>query len=468
MNRHLRSTALVLFAAAFLAGCAGVAGSSLNKMGNWLGLGPKQAKIAGERISIVSADAELAVDPALASVPVQMPAPVANSEWPEPGHAPTNAIPNAAGDAALRPVWNASAGKGSDDDSRATASPIVADGMVFALDAEATVFAFNAGNGQVIWSKDLTPPESATRGSWMGLVGGGTDGTKGFGGGLAYSGGKLFVASGFGQVRVLDPKTGADVWKVDIGVPVHSAPVVDNGRVYIITQENELRALDEKDGKELWRHNGIAESASVLLSSNVAVSGEFVIVPYSSGEIYALRADNGTMSWSDSLSRTGNVTALTALNDIAGRPVIDRDMVFAVSHAGRLAAINIRTGERIWARNLSGIQTPVVVGDFVFLVTTEGQVMCLARVDGRVKWIQQLEAYLDPEDKEDPIVWTGPLLVNNKLVLVSSTGRGVTIDPQTGAKLSDTELPEGTLVPMVVAQGTMFMLSEDGNLIAMR
>jgi outer membrane protein assembly factor BamB len=467
MSLHVRSIVLAVLVAGATLSCT-TANQGVDKIGSWLGLGAKQAKIQGERIPIVSADTELAIDPALASVQVQLPAAVANADWPEPGHASTNAIPNAQGDATLRPVWTASAGKGSDSDSRVTASPIVAGGMVFALDAESHVFAFNAQNGQVVWSKDLTPPESATRTSWMGMIGGGTDGTKGFGGGVAFHDGKLFVASGFGQVLALDAKTGADVWKAQIGVPVHSAPVVEGGRVYIITQENELRALDEKDGKELWRHNGIAESASMLLSSNVAVSGEFVIVPYSSGEIYALRADNGTMTWSDSLSRTGNVTALTALNDIAGRPVIDREMVFAVSHAGRLAAINIRSGERVWAKNLSGIQTPVVIGDFVILVTTEGQVMCLARADGRVKWIQQLDAYLDPEDKEDPIVWTGPLLVSGKLVLVSSTARAVTLDPQTGAKLTDAELPAGTLVPMVVAMGTMYMVTEDGDLLAMR
>jgi outer membrane protein assembly factor BamB len=467
MNRSARVIACLLLTAGAAAGCS-TANTGMDKIGSWLGLGAKQAKVQGERISIVAADSELAVDPALASVPVQLPAAVANADWPEPGHTSTNSIPHAQGDGAMRPLWNVSAGKGSDTDSRATASPIVADGMVFALNAEANVFAFNAQNGQTVWTKDLTPPESATRSAWLGMVGGGTDATKGFGGGLAYQDGKVFVASGFGQVLALDAKTGAEVWKANLGVPVHSAPVVDNGRVYVITQENELHALDAKDGKNLWTHNGIAESASVLLSSNVAVSGEFVIVPYSSGELYALRADNGTMAWSDSLSRTGNVTALTALNDIAGRPVIDRDMVFAVSHAGRLAAINIRSGERVWARNLSGIQTPVVVGDFVILVTTEGQVMCLARADGRVKWIQQLDAYLDPEDKEDPIVWTGPLLISNKLVLVSSTARAVTLDPQTGTKLSDTEIPEGTLVPMVVALGTMYMLTEDGNLMAMR
>lgn len=463
MNRFLRSTAIVLVTAGVAASC-----SSLDQMGDILGLGQRKAKVEGERISIVAADTQLAVDPALASVPVQLPAPVANTEWPEPGNTATNAVPNLQAGDAMRPVWTVSAGKGSDDTSRVTATPVVAAGMVFALDSEAQVSAFDAATGRELWRKDITPPESETRSSWFGMVGGGMDGSKGFGGGLAFHDGKVFVASGFGQVLALDAKTGADVWKANIGVPVHSAPVVDNGRVYVITQENELHALDEKNGTNLWTHNGITESASMLLSSNVAVSGEFVIAPYSSGEIYALRADNGSMAWSDMLSRTGNVTALTALNDIAGRPVIDRDMVFAVSHAGRLAAINIRSGERVWSKNLSGIQTPLVAGDFVIIVTTEGQVMCLARADGRVKWIQQLDAYQDMAGKEDPIVWTGPLLVSNKLVLVSSTGRAVTLDPQTGAKLTETELPAGTLVPMAVAMGTMYMVSEDGDLIAMR
>lgn len=463
MNRFIRSTAILLATAGVAASC-----STFDDLGDTLGLGQRKAKVEGERISIVAADTQLAVDPALASVPVQLPAPVANTEWPEPGNTATNAVPNLQAGDAMRPIWTVSAGKGSDSDSRVTATPVVAEGIVFTLDAEAQVSAFDASTGRQLWIKDITPPESATRGSWLGMVGGGLDGSKGFGGGVAFHDGKVFVASGFGQVLALDAKTGANLWKADIGVPVHSAPVVDNGRVYVITQENELHALNEQNGERLWTHTGITESAAVLLSSNVAVSGEFVIVPYSSGEIYALRADNGSMAWSDMLSRTGNVTALTALNDIAGRPVIDRDMVFAVSHAGRLAAINIRSGERVWSKNLSGIQTPLVAGDFVIIVTTEGQVMCLARADGRVKWIQQLDAYQDMENKEDPIVWTGPLMVSNKLVLVSSVGHAVTLDPQTGAKLADTELPAGTLVPMAVALGTMYMLSENGDLIAMR
>ncbi len=96
----------------------------------------------------------------------------------------------------------------------------------------------------------------------------------------------------------------------------------------------------------------------ILSSTSAAVSGEFAVVPYTSGEIYALRVQNGQQAWSDVLSRSGRVTALSELDDIAGRPVIDRNVVYAVSQSGVMAAINLPTGERLWSRDIAGIQTP--------------------------------------------------------------------------------------------------------------
>ena len=106
-----------------------------------------------------------------------------------------------------------------------------------------------------------------------------------------------------------------------------------------------------------------------MSSASVGVVGDTVVVPYSSGELFALRAQNGTPAWNDTLTRTGNVTALTVINDIAGRPVIDRNMVFAVSHSGTFAAINLRSGSRAWTRSIPGIQTPLVAGEFIFTVS---------------------------------------------------------------------------------------------------
>ena len=147
-------------------------------------------------------------------------------------------------------------------------------------------------------------------------------------------------------------------------MPIVNAPVVNGGRVFVSTHDNHFYALAASDGRKLWDHQGIPESAGILSCTSAAVAGEFVIAPYTSGELFALRVQNGQPAWNDVLSRSGQVTALSELDDIAGRPVIDRDMVFAISHSGVMAAISLSTGDRIWSRDIGGIQTPWAAGDY--------------------------------------------------------------------------------------------------------
>ena len=462
-SRNL-AVATLLIASTLLYGC-----DTYRTVADWFDLGTKKVKIQGERISIIASDAQLSSDPQLAASKMDLPPPRKNAEWPEPGGTADNVGGNLMADGPLEPLWSTSAGKGTDDDFRLTAPPIVAGGLVYVLDAEAHIFAFDAKTGKPVWDKSLAPRTKVGNSSFFGLIGpDSVDPSKGFGGGLAYDGGKLFAATGFANVFALDAHTGKQLWKADTTVPVHSAPVVVDGRIYVVTQENETQALDASDGHQLWEHHGTVESAGVLSSASVGVSGDTVVVPYSSGELFALRAENGTPAWNDTLTRTGNVTSLTIINDIAGRPVIDRNLVFAISHSGTLAAINFRSGSRAWTRNIAGIQTPLIAGEYVFIVSTDGQVVCMNRADGRVRWTSELPVFEDPVGKRGPIVWAGPLLVSNFLVLVSSNGKAQLLSPYTGQKLGETLIPDGTFIPPVVANGIMYVLTNDARLVALR
>jgi len=464
MKSRIVNVLVLAVAAMALAGCGG---RSLRDLLDFTGT---VTKIQGERIAIIVSDTQISADPMLANAKIDLPPPKRNMEWPMPGGSPDNVVGNLMADGPLKQMWSVSAGKGSDRSSQLTAPPIVAGGLVYVLDAEATVFAFDAQTGRESWRKSVVPGDlSAGRRRWLRFWRSRSAGAaKGFGGGLAFDSGKLFVATGFGTVAALDAKNGSQLWQANTVVPVHSAPVVVDGRVYIITQENQTQALDVNDGHLLWDHRGTVESAGILSSASVGVVGDTVVVPYSSGELFALRAQNGTPAWTDSLSRNGNVTALTVINDIAGRPVIDRNMVFAVSHSGTMAAINLRSGSRAWTRNIAGIQTPLVAGDFVYLVSTDGTVVCMNRADGRVRWTTQLASFGRPAKKRDPIVWTGPLMVSNFLVLVSSQGKAELLSPYTGDKLGETEMPNGTFISPVVANGTMYVFTNKAELVALK
>jgi outer membrane protein assembly factor BamB len=469
-KKHFR-VALCLAMLVALSGC-GITDSIGELTNGWFN-SAKKSNIRGTRISLMALDESLKPDPALAQTPVVLPPPYRNPEWPEPGGYASNAMYHLEANGPLAIAWKQDAGKGSDSASRLTASPIVANGRVYTMDSESHVFAFDARTGAPVWDRELAP-KGGSSGFWntasLGLFGQdkSIDPTKGFGGGVAFDDGKLFASTGFGSVIALDAASGKVLWKVDLGVPIVNAPVANGGRVFVSSQDNHSFALAQTDGRKLWDHQGITESAGILESTSAAVAGEYVIMPYSSGELFAIRVTNGRVAWSDMLTRTGTTTALSELDDIAGRPVIDRDMVFAISHSGLMAAINLNSGERVWTRDVGGIQTPWAAGDFVYVLTTDAELLCLSRKDGKLKWMHQLPRWEDPDDRDEPIVWAGPVLVSNRLIVVSSNGYAESISPYTGQLMGRMEIPDGAYVSPAVANGTLYLLTNDAQLVALR
>ncbi len=421
-------------------------------VGGWFSSAPA-AKLPGKRISVMALDQSLQADPDLQSDTIYLPDPVSNADWPQPGGSPSNAMYNLASSNGFEKAWSRDAGSGSSGPAQLTASPVVAAGRIYVLDAESTLRAFNASTGERIWSQDLVPEDD--------------DAAAGRGGGVAFDNGRLFIATGFGVVYAVNPADGSIIWKQNVGDPFRSSPTAAGGRVFAVTADNQAIALSQDKGDIIWRKQGISETAGILAATSPAVEDATVVIPYSSGEIYALRVENGNANWNDSLTRTGNMSSLSELNDIAGRPVIDQGKVYAVSHSGRMAAIDLRTGERIWTREIGGVQTPWIAGDYIFLVTLDSELLALQRSDGRVRWIVQLQKFEDPEDNTSRrIQWSGPVLAGGQLVLVSSNEQMIAVSPQDGKTTKTVDLPEGSLIPPIVANGSIYVLTKNAELLS--
>ena len=193
--------------------------------------------------------------------------------------------------------------------------------------------------------------------------------------------------------------------------PIHSAPTIADGQIYVMTTDAQMLALSTKDGHELWRYRRYCREPAVLAgNASPAVAGDVVIAPFPSGDIVALRVQNGLPLWSDNLTVTRHFDAMSTLADIHGAPVIDHGMVFVVGHSGEMLAIDLRTGERAWTQDVGGTSQPWSAGEYVYVLSSSGSLLCLTRNEGRVRWIVQLDQREDPTDhKSKPVVWSGPL-----------------------------------------------------------
>mgnify|MGYP001301518978 CR=1 FL=1 len=465
ISRRLRILAALAAASLLLTGC--------DTLTRWFDSGGRISKLKGTRISLTANADTIAPDETIKNTPVVLPRPYTNAAWPEPGGYASNAMYHLSAPGPLKEVWTEDVGDGSDTDSRLTAAPIVADGRVFTLDAAQHIYALDAKTGKRLWKADVSDVGHTDLINILsfGLFGKDTaiDPTTGFGGGLAYENGRLFATDGFGDLAAFDAKSGKLLWRVNLGVPVFDAPVADGGRVFVAAQDNHFHAFAASNGRELWDHQGIVESAGILVATSAAVAGEFVVVPYTSGELFALRVQNGRPAWSDMLTRTGNASAMSAIDDVAARPVVDRDMVFAISHSGVMAAISLDRGERVWTRDIGGIQTPWVAGDYVYVLNLDNELVCLTRKEGRIKWMKKLPRTVNSDnDDEDAQTWSGPVLVSDRLVLVSSGGRALAVSPYNGQILGQMEIPDGTYIAPVVANDTVYVLTNDAELTALR
>ncbi|MEJ0059119.1 MAG: PQQ-binding-like beta-propeller repeat protein [Terricaulis sp.] len=413
---RLGPIAAALAAAAALSAC-----STVSRVGDMFGGGndePTQTAPEDGRISILTFEQALTPDPALAGRTVVVPPPAAAGDWSQPGGTIDNTPVHVAGTAGLQVAWRANLGAGSDRRVRLAAPPVISEGKLFFLDADHRVHAVDANTGDRLWTHELRPNEGEDR--------------RARGGGVAASAGRVFVTTGFGFAVALNAQDGSEVWRAQAGAPFHAAPTVAGGRVYAVTNDSELVALNAGTGEVQWTYQAIAEPARILSASSPAVEGDTVIAPFASGEMIALISANGRRLWVDSLSRTGRLTSLSSINDIAGRPAIDNGVAYAASHSGLLAAVDVRSGTRIWSRAFASTQTPWIAGDVLYAVNIDGELVALDKTTGGVFWVRQLRRFEDEEDHEGRISWTGPILVGGKLVLANSLGEVVAVTPETG------------------------------------
>lgn len=437
--QSLRKIALIL--AFFLTACA----DSNDKIGS---------TVKGTRIEILERTKEIKADTDLQESPPLLPDIIHNKEWPTTGYDTTHILPNA--DIAVHPqqIWQEDIGEGSSSDFKLLARPVISQGIVFTIDAQGLVSALDATTGDKKWEFDTTPPERDE---------------KAIAGGLAVNDTTLYATTGFGEVLALNTQNGEVKWRHLLLNPLRAAPTVANGRVYVVSIDNELQALDTQTGDILWHHNGISENATLMGASSPAVIGESVVVAYSSGELFNLRSENGRVLWNYALTTPTQVGALPAIADIRGLPVISHGNIFAISHNGRMASIDERTGDRAWETDVGGINTPLVTDDTIFVLSTEDKLIAIERSSGRIKWVHDLQHLADPTDHDsDHVYWSGPIFGHNELWLTNSLGQVVSFSPNKGSIIDTITLDDPIYIPPVIAQDMMYVMTDNGKLIALR
>jgi outer membrane protein assembly factor BamB len=439
MTLHLtRRAALALPAAAGLVACA-----------------TKKAPILGNQIPVLPEAVGLA--PVTDAPPVTVPAPITLTSWPQLFANADHAPGNIAGPTGLSQAWRVTIGSPGGYRQPLVACPVVANGTVFTMDADANVSAFAAASGHRLW-RCSTRPKHFTM--------------TNIGGGIGYDSSTgtpiLYASTGFGELLAIDPQSGKFIWRQKLDFPARSAPSIGGGIVAVSIQNDLLLTFDAASGTPGWRFSGTVAGSptSVALTGAPAIDSGLIAAGFSSGTLATLNVNSGTPLWEQSLASAYGQASVLDFSDIVGAPVIAGGVVYAVSLGQTMMAVDLRSGDKVWTRDASGSEAFCAAGDFVFVLDLGDTLAAIHADDGLVSWALELPVYKNLKKKKGPRTWNGPVMVNGQLLLTSTLGDLITVDPVAGAISSMQKLAGPADLPPIAVDGQLLVLTRDATLTA--
>lgn len=394
------------------------------------------------------------MEPSSSAPDVVLPPAKLLSDWPQPLANPAHVPGNVAGPLGFAHKWHTDIGDGGGYRQPLAASPIVAEGRVYTMDANAHIRAFSLVDGTQIWHTTARPPKATG---------------QNLGGGIAYGSGMIYVSTGFAEMLALEAATGKLVWRGTSLFPARSAPLVAGGVVAVVVQNGMLLSYDPKTGAEGWQFSGSVGTppmTAVGVTGAPAYADGIIVAGFSTGVLAAIDANSGTPIWEQSLAAGFGQASSLDMADIVAAPIIAGGVVYALNLSGTFMAVDLHSGAKVWTHQATGNHPPAAAGGFLFLLDNKAQLYAVHADDGLVRWSTALPGFKNMKKKKNPIIWAGPTLINGMLVAVSDTGEAAIVDARTGQLQHITKLGAPADIPPLAVGGMLLQLTRNARLTA--
>ena len=337
--------------------------------------------------------------------------------------------------AKIKTLWSVDVGKG-ETKKFIELAPVMHEGTLYAVDIKGRVSAYLAESGRQRWQVELKEPVAAAVGFGEGLV---------------------FVGTKNASVFALDPADGKQRWKSTVATEILSRPVADAGVVVVQTIDGRITGLSVQDGRRLWTQQRTQPSLSLRGTATPLISGGVVYAGFASGKLIAVHLENGRPLWERTVARPRGRNEIERLVDVDAPPLIVGDTLFVVSYQGNVVALDRTNGRVLWSREESSYSGMAAAGTSLFLTDAEGNVIALDQRSGASLWKQ---------DKLHARLLNAPAVVGEYLAVGDLEGYVHWLTPESGAFVARARVGNGPIRGMAIASGNKLYLQDQAGKLA--
>lgn len=267
----------------------------------------------------------------------------------------------------IRSLWEAQIGAGAKSQF-IRLTPALADGRLYAASFDGTVVALDALSGQRLWETQTQLPIT---------------------GGVGVSGnGLVLFGSNKGEVVALRQENGQEAWRAQVSSEVLAPPRAASGIVVVRTGDGKFTGLDARTGERRWVYAHVLPALSLRGDAPPLLTQNLVIAGLETGKLLVLSLDKGLPVTEKTIAPPRGRTEIERLIDIDAEPKIFGDTLYMVAYRGSIAAIDMRSGNLLWNRELSSYAGLDVDARQVYISDETDAVLALDRRNGGTLWKQ--------------------------------------------------------------------------------
>lgn len=336
----------------------------------------------------------------------------------------------------VRRLWSVGVGDGQGG-GLYRLQPVIAGDRIYAAAADGEVRAIERSSGDTLWKERVE----------VGLAGG-----------VGFFDGSLYVGGSDGEVLRIDATTGEVLWQATVSGEVLAAPQGDGRIVAVQTYDGKLYGLDHDSGERLWRYDSNVPVLTIRGTSTPILQDNVVYAGFASGRVLAIDADDGSTLWEARIAIPQGRSEIERIVDVDGTMAISGAELYVASYQGRISALDIRTGRKIWQRNVSSFYGVSQGFGNVYIAEESGTVTAYLRNGQGIRW------------EQGALAWRGlsrPVPVSSYLAVVDFEGY-LHILSQVDGQFLARERPgkEGARADMLADGTVLYVYTNSGKLIA--
>ena len=264
----------------------------------------------------------------------------------------------------LKKRWSSKIGDGQGDGFYKI-TPTLIDGVIYVASSDGEVAAINAANGARLWRVELERPLS---------------------GGVGYHNRSLYLGGADGSVLQLSAEDGAVEWEAAVSGEVLAAPVVSDDWVIVQTYDGKLLGFRSGAEEPSWTFTSDVPVLTLRGTSAPILVGGNAIAGFGDGKVVAVDVDSGNVSWEARIGVPQGSSEIDRIVDVDGAMTQQGIELFVASYQGRLAALDSRTGRKLWQQNVSSVTGTNVGFGNVYVADVDGTLSAFLRTGQGVRW----------------------------------------------------------------------------------